>query len=74
MRAPATVAKLVVETRMRRAQSTVEYMLILAVMSVALVAAAYAMIPDFRAGIGELGDYVENLFAEGEKDGSADRR
>lgn len=49
-------------------------MLVVAVMSVALTAAGYAFIPDFRKGINELGERIEVLFAQAEQDGSGDRR
>lgn len=59
---------------MRRGQSTVEWMLIVSVMAVGLAAAAYAFVPDFRTGVDEMGERIEYLYAQGETDGSGDRR
>ena len=63
-----------VEMRMRRGQSTVEWMLIVSMLVVGLAAAGYAFIPDFRKGIDELGGRIDNLYAQGETDGSGDHR
>ncbi len=59
---------------MRRGQSTVEWMLIVAMIVVGLVVAAYAFVPGFQRGVRELGTDVTSLFAQGESDGSGDMR
>jgi hypothetical protein len=59
---------------MRRGQSTVEWMLLVAVLVVGLVVAAYAFLPGFGRGVDELGSDVSNLFAQGETDGGGDMR
>ena len=50
---------------MRRGQSTVEWMLIVAMIVVGLVVAAYAFVPGFQRGVRELGTDVTSLFAQG---------
>ncbi|MBM4366608.1 MAG: hypothetical protein FJ102_10375 [Deltaproteobacteria bacterium] len=59
---------------MRRGQSTVEWMLLVAVITVGLVAAAYAFLPGFSQGVDGLESDLGNLFAQGERDGSGDAR
>ncbi len=59
---------------MRRAQSTVEWMLLVAVLVVGLVVAAYTFVPGFQRGVGELGTDMSRLFAQAESDGSGDMR
>ena len=59
---------------MARGQSTVELMLLVSVLVIGLVAAAYAFMPDFQKGVSELGDDIGTLFAEGEQNGSGDMR
>lgn len=59
---------------MRRGQSTVESMLLVAVVVVGLALAAYAFIPGFQDGVRGLGDDVDTLFSQGEQNGSGDMR
>ncbi len=59
---------------MRRGQSTVESMLLVAVVVVGLALAAYAFVPGFQAGVRGLGDDMDTLFSQAEQDGSGDRR
>ncbi len=59
---------------MRRGQSTVEWMLLVSVITVGLVAAAYAFLPGFSQGVDELESDLGKLFAQGERDGSGDAR
>ena len=59
---------------MRRGQSTVEWMLLVSMLVVGLLVAAYAFLPNFQRGVRELGTDVSSLFAQGESDGSGDMR
>ncbi len=47
---------------MRRGQSTVEWMLIVSVLIVGLLVAAYAFLPGFNRGVRHLGSDMSNLF------------
>ena len=44
----------------RSGQSTVEYMLLISVVVIAIVAAAYVFLDPFQSGVEELGDEVGN--------------
>ncbi|MBM4391519.1 MAG: hypothetical protein FJ090_10400 [Deltaproteobacteria bacterium] len=59
---------------MRRGQSTVEWMLLVAMVTVGLVAAAYAFLPGFSQGVDQLESSIGHLFGEGERDGRRDFR
>ncbi len=59
---------------MKRGQSTVEWMLLVAVLCVGLTAAAYAFLPGFAQGVDGLETDLDRLFAQGESDGSGDIR
>lgn len=60
--------------RARRGQSTVEYVLIIAVLVIGLLVAAYAFVPGFSQGVDGLGDDVEGLFGAGTQNGSGGMR
>ena len=49
----------------RSGQSTVEYMLLISVVVIAIVAAAYVFLDPFQSGVEELGDEVGNALATG---------
>ena len=51
--------------RKRSGQSTVEYMLLISVVVIAIVAAAYVFIPYFQEGTEELGGDVKEGLATG---------
>jgi hypothetical protein len=59
---------------MRNGQSTVEWMLLVAMLVVGLLVAAYAFLPGFGQGVEHMGDDASGLFAEGEANGSGDMR
>ena len=46
-------------------QSTVEYMLLISVIVIALVAAAYVFVPLFRDGVEDLGMDVKQILSTG---------
>ena len=50
---------------MRSAQSTTEYMLVMAVLVVALVAAGWQLAPDFVDSMSNLGDRAETAYTDG---------
>jgi Flp pilus assembly pilin Flp len=58
----------------KRGQATVEYLLFLAVVAVALVAAAYAFIPAFGQGVDGLADDLQELLQAGSREGSSEMR
>jgi hypothetical protein len=60
--------------RSRRGQATTEYFVLVAVLVVGLVAAAYAFLPGFQQGIAGLSSDAGTLFAAGTQDGRNDRR
>ncbi len=53
-------------TRRRRGQSTTEYMLLISVVVLAILAAAYTFLEPFQAGVGELGNDVSYSLATGD--------
>ncbi len=46
-------------------QSTVEYMLLISVIVIALVAAAWVFVPQFQAGVKDLGMDVKKMLSTG---------
>ena len=54
-------------------QSTVEYMLLISVIVIAIVAAAYVFIPTFKSGVQALTEDVSSILDEGKIDGVGDR-
>jgi Flp pilus assembly pilin Flp len=46
-------------------QSTVEYMLLISVIVIAIVAAAYVFIDPFKAGVQDLGNDVKKILSDG---------
>lgn len=46
-------------------QSTVEYMLLISVIVIAIVAAAYVFIEPFRDGVSDLGKDVKKILSDG---------
>ncbi len=46
-------------------QSTVEYMLLISVIVIALVAAAYVFVPAFERGVQDLGNDVRKILSTG---------
>ena len=51
--------------RSRSGQSTVEYMLLISVVVIAIVAAAYVFVPKFGEGVGLVGDDVSETLEHG---------
>ena len=51
--------------RSRSGQSTVEYMLLISVVVIAIVAAAYVFLDPFQSGVEELGNEVSNALSTG---------
>jgi FlaG/FlaF family flagellin (archaellin) len=60
--------------RPRAAQSTVEYLLVIAVISVALAAAAYVFIEPFSQGYEKMTDDAGLVLSSGTRNGSGDKR
>lgn len=58
----------------RRGQATTEYVLLIAVLVVGVVAAAYAFVPLFDEGMDGLDDDAGSLFEQGTRAGSGDVR
>lgn len=58
----------------RRGQSTVEYVMLIAVLVIGLLVAAYAFVPGFSDGVDGLGGDVEGLFGAGTQNGGGDMR
>ena len=52
-------------------QSTVEYMLLISVIVIAIVAAGYAFVPKMQKGVEELGKDVSKILGEGKIGSSA---
>lgn len=50
---------------MRAGQSTTEYMLVIAVLVVAAVAAGWHLAPDFIESMSDLGDRAETAYTDG---------
>ncbi len=60
--------------RGRRGQSTVEYMLVIAVLVVAMVVAAYTFVGPFAQGYSGMTDDVGIVLTSGTRDGSGNQR
>ena len=58
----------------RRGQSTVEYMLVVSVLAIALVAAAYAFLGSFSEGYEAMTDDAGTVLKSGTQDGSGNQR
>jgi hypothetical protein len=58
----------------RRGQSTVEYMLVIAVLVVALVSASYAFIGPFSQGFDRMSNDAGMVLKSGTRNGSGDQR
>jgi hypothetical protein len=58
----------------RRAQATTEYFLVIAVVVVGLVVAAYTFLPGFRRGVNGLRTDVQRVLTSGMSDGSGGKR
>jgi uncharacterized protein (UPF0333 family) len=58
----------------RRGQSTVEYMLLISVIVIAIVAAAYIFSPNFRDAVMRLALDVEEILSSGEILGTGSTR
>lgn len=59
---------------LRRGQSTVEYLLVIAVLSIAGAAAAYAFIDPFSEGYRAMTEDAGMVLKSGTRNGSGDRR
>lgn len=55
----------------RRGQSTVELMLLISVVTIALVAASYALIPDFKSGLQGQQQLISTMVSDGVVDGGS---
>ena len=51
--------------REEEGQSTVEYMLLISVIVIAIVAAAYVFVPAFEAGVNDLANDVKKILSDG---------
>ncbi len=51
--------------REEEGQSTVEYMLLISVIVIAIVAAAYVFVEPFRQGVQDLGNDVKKILSDG---------
>ncbi len=49
---------------MRQAQTTVEYMLVISVIVIGLVAAGYSLTPDIVEALTELGEEAETVYTD----------
>jgi len=58
----------------RRGQSTVEYMLLISVIVIAIVAAAYIFVPIFSEGVNNLALDVKDILSTGEVIGTGSAR
>ncbi len=58
----------------RRGQSTVEYMLLISVIVIAIVAAAYIFVPTFQQGVNNLALDVKDILSTGEIVGTGSAR
>ncbi len=61
-------------TRGRRGQSTVEYMLVLAVLVIAMVTSAYTFIGPFAQGFSAMREDVGTVMSSGTRDGTGNKR
>ena len=55
----------IMKFRSRSGQSTVEYMLLISVVVIAIVAAAYVFLDPFQSGVEELGTDVQDALSTG---------
>lgn len=60
--------------RFRSGQGTVEYMLYLGVIAIALLTAAYTFTGPFDSGYEELEEDIDEVFQQGQQSGQNDRR
>jgi uncharacterized protein (UPF0333 family) len=60
--------------RSRRGQATTEYFVLISVLVVGLVVAAYAFVPGFTQGMTALRSDATTLLTAGAQDGHGDRR
>jgi uncharacterized protein (UPF0333 family) len=58
----------------RRGQSTVEYLLLISVIVIAIVAAAYIFVPTFQEGVNNLALDVKDILSSGEIVGTGSAR
>ena len=58
-------------TRLSRGQSTTEYMLLVSVIVIAVVAAAYIFIPDFQTGVDSLAKAISFYLDTGHTTGNS---
>jgi uncharacterized protein (UPF0333 family) len=58
----------------RRGQSTVEYMLLISVIVIAIVAAAYIFVPTFQQGVDNLAMDIKDILSSGEILGTGSAR
>ncbi|MFH1469469.1 MAG: class III signal peptide-containing protein [Pseudomonadota bacterium] len=59
---------------LRRGQSTVEYMMLISVIVIAIVAAAYVFVPTFRSGVQNLALDIKDILSTGEIVGTGTER
>ncbi len=59
---------------MRRGQATTEYLLLLSFLVVAVIAAAWAILPFWDDGLDGLGDDATEILGDGASRGSNDKR
>jgi uncharacterized protein (UPF0333 family) len=57
-----------------RGQSTVEYMMLISVIVIAIVAAAYVFVPTFRQGVQNLALDIKDILSSGEIVGTGTER
>jgi uncharacterized protein (UPF0333 family) len=72
-RTPFPKAQLMFELN-RRGQSTVEYMLLISVIVIAIVAAAYIFVPTFQQGVNNLALDIKDILSTGEVVGTGTAR
>jgi len=58
----------------RRGQSTVEYMILISVIVIAIVAAAYIFVPTFQQGVDNLAQDIKDILSTGEIVGTGTAR
>ena len=58
----------------RRGQATTEYFVLISVLVIGLLVAAYAFLPGFRDGMTALSDDAGTLIGAGAQNGSGDKR
>ena len=57
-----------------KGQSTVEYLLVISVVVIALIAAGYSFLPSFKSGYKAMSNDTKTVIASGTRDGSGDQR